>query len=112
VVHVPSTLVTSVIEDNGRRLRASAVRSPDGEASGVRVSGLSTLGVGLQEDDVIVCVEGEATPDRDAAIDASLEAIARGVSVLHALATRGDRIVSIAADWPTARIGAGAGKAR
>ena len=64
------------------------------------MTGVTQLRLGLQDGDIVVSVEGEPTPDRDTATDIALGVIARGASVLHARAMRGDQLVSITADLP------------
>ncbi|MGO8992516.1 MAG: hypothetical protein ACLQVI_04265 [Polyangiaceae bacterium] len=99
-VHVPASLVQRAIYEEGRTISARTQREPDGGGAGIRLTGVTQLRLGLQDGDIVVSVEGEPTPDRDTATDIALGVIARGASVLHARAMRGDQLVSITADLP------------
>jgi hypothetical protein len=112
VAYVPSARVPTLIAYNSRSIRASTVRGARGEPAGVRLSGVTSIGVGLLDDDVVVCVEGDTTLDEDSAVDTALSAIARGAPVLHAIALRGDQLVSLTADWPPVPVISVPGQAR
>jgi hypothetical protein len=101
VAHVTAAQVLSpIVADNGRSIQATLALGPTGAPAGARLSGVSSLGAGLLDGDVVVCVEGLRTPDPDSAIDVALAAVARGAPVLHGLALRGADVVSVTADWP------------
>jgi hypothetical protein len=100
LVHVPAAAVERALDDYASHVRGRSTRVADGEPPGVRLTGVSALGVGLRDGDVVISVEGEPAVDADTATDAALEVIARGGTVLHATALRGDQLVSITADLP------------
>ena len=111
-VRVTAATVQWAIDDRGAHIHAKTTRGTDGRPAGIRLSGVSALGIGLRDGDVIVAVEGEPALDEDAATDLALSAIARGRSTLHATAMRGDRPFPITAELPLPPGGVTVGKAR
>ena len=63
---------------------------------------MSALGVGLRDGDIVTSIEGVPPPDAETATDEALEVIARGSTVLHATVQRGDQILALTADLPSA----------
>jgi S1-C subfamily serine protease len=94
-------MVQHAIDDQGAHIRAKTTRV-DGKPAGIRLTGVSGLGVGLRDGDVIVAVEGEPALDEDAATDIALSTILHGGSTLRATAMRGSRLVAITAELPPA----------
>jgi hypothetical protein len=112
-VRISAATVQWAIDDRGAHIHAKTARGADGGAAGIRLSGVSPLGIGLRDGDLIVAVEGKPALDEEAATDLALSAIARGAMALHATAMRGDRSFPITADLPLPPpAGGAAGKAR
>jgi S1-C subfamily serine protease len=101
-VHVPAALVQKAIDDGGRSIRARTVRGPDRRPAGVRLTGVSGLGIGLRDGDVIVAVDGKPALDEDACTSAALSAVARGDSTLRATIERDGVPFDCAVDLPLA----------
>jgi hypothetical protein len=101
-VFVPAAAVQRAIDDGGKHIRGRTVRGPDGKPVGVRLTGVSGAKLGLQDGDIVVAVEGQATPDDDRATDVALSAIARGANRLHATVMRGDVPIQVTLDLPLA----------
>ena len=101
-VRVPAATVQWAIDDRGAHLHARTARGADGRPAGIRLSGVSGLGLGLRDGDTIVAVEGEPALDEEAATDIALSAIARGGATLHATVMRGERTFPITAELPLA----------
>jgi hypothetical protein len=99
-VRISAATVQWAIDDRGAHIHAKTARGADGRPAGIRLSGVSALGIGLRDGDMIVAVEGAPALDEDAATDLALSAVARGGSTLHATAMRGDRSFSITAELP------------
>jgi hypothetical protein len=99
-VRIPPAKIQWAIDDRGAHIHTKTVRGADGKPAGIRISGVSGLGTGLRDGDVIVAVEGAPAMDEEAATDLALSAIARGSSTLHATAMRGDRSFPITAELP------------
>jgi hypothetical protein len=127
-VRVPALLVQRAIDEIGVHVRGKEAFGPGGEPIGVRLTGVTSLGLGLRDGDRVVAVEGEATRDEASVTDAALAAIARGAAELHVTALRSgdgdggdpadgggdERLVQITLDWPPPVLAAqpGAAKAR
>jgi hypothetical protein len=101
-IHVPAAAVQRAIDDDGKNIRGRTTRGPDGKPAGVRLTGVSSAGVGLRDGDVIVAVDGRPTMDEDSATDQALAVIARGESVLRCKLLRGDQTLDVTVDLPLA----------
>jgi hypothetical protein len=101
-VHVPATAIERALFDNGAHIHARWSGAEDGAPPGVRLTGVSALGVGLRDGDIVTSIEGVPAPDAETATDEALEVIARGSAVLHATVQRGDQVLALTADLPAA----------
>jgi hypothetical protein len=112
-VHVPAATIERALFDNGAHIHARWSGAEDGAPPGVRLTGVSALGVGLRDGDIVTSIEGAPAVDAETATDAALEVIARGSPVLHATVQRGDQVLALTADLPAAALPeTQAGKAR
>ncbi len=118
-LYVKADAVDRALASQGKNVRGRTARGPDGKPIGVRLTGVSQFGVGLQDGDLIVAIEGKPTMDDDTATDVVLSAIGQGKSVIHAKLVRGARPIDLtlevpldaAADAPKAGTGKAGGDA-
>lgn len=99
-LRIPEKLVRRAMEDAGRQIKGRTTLGPDGKRMGVRLTGVNGRVTGLHDGDVIVAVDGKASPDEDAAIDAALSVIARGSPTLHATLLREGQPFDVTLDLP------------
>jgi hypothetical protein len=102
VVYVPAATIRRALDDYAAHVRGRSTRPQDGEPPGVRLTGVSALGVGLRDGDIVTSIEGAPAPDAETATDTALAVIARGGTVLHATVQRGDQVIPLTADLPSA----------
>ena len=103
-IHVPAGAVQRAIDDAGKNIRGRTARGSDGKPRGVRLTGVSATGVGLEDGDTVVSVDGRPTMDEDAATDAALAAVAQGKSSLRCKVERGDQTIDVVVDLPLAPV--------
>src|SRR6185312_15600251 len=58
-VHVPAWAVEKAIEDGGNAIKGRTTYGADGKPAGVKLTGVSSAHVGLEDGDVIVAVDGK-----------------------------------------------------
>lgn len=113
-VRVPAWAVEKAIEDGGKNIRGRTVRDAAGRPAGVRLTGVTSAHVGLQDGDVVIAIDGKPTPTDDDATEVALNAIGRGDGSLRATVTRGAQVFDVVLDLPGPGPSAdgGAGKAQ
>ena len=85
---VPASVVAKAIER--RDVSATNATKPDGSPLGARLVGVGKYGAGLRDGDVVVAVEGRATPTVDAMVAAGLGAVQRGAQKIAGKIVRGE----------------------
>jgi hypothetical protein len=111
-VRISADAVQRAIDDDGHTIRARTTFGPDGKPAGARLTGVTGAGMGLNDGDVIVAVDGARTMTDDDATDAALRAVARGDSRLHAILTRDGQPFEVILELPLAPVDAGNRPAR
>jgi hypothetical protein len=101
-VRISADAVQRAIDDDGHTIRARTTFGPDGKPAGARLTGVTGAGMGLNDGDVIVAVDGARTMTDDDATDAALRAVARGDSRLHAILTRDGQAFEVVLELPLA----------
>jgi hypothetical protein len=109
--YVPLASVEKALDDQGQSLRGRTLWA-GGKSRGVRLTGVSGMGVGLKDGDIIVAVDGQPAMDDDTATDLALAVVARGDRVLHATLLRGDRPIDVTLELPKDQDGADAKASR
>ena len=99
-LYVKADAVDKALAHPSKPMHGRTARDAAGRPIGVRLTGISGTGVGLQDGDLITSIEGAPTMDDDTATDVLLSAIARGKSVIHAKLLRGTRPIDLTVEVP------------
>lgn len=85
-----------------RAIKSKSVRvvPAHGAIAGVALFGISPLGVGLENGDIVTAIEGEPTPDVDSASTAITRALGRGSKTLHGSLNRHGETYAVRVEIP------------
>ena len=85
-----------------RAIRSKGVRvvPSHGAVAGVILFGISPLGMGLEDGDVVTAIEGEPTPDIDSASRATTGALGHGKKTLHGSMVRHGETYAVRVEIP------------
>ena len=85
-----------------RAIKSKTVRvvPSHGAIAGVTLFGISPLGMGLEDGDVVTAIEGEPTPDIDAASQAITRALGHGKKTVHGSIVRHGETYAVRVEIP------------
>lgn len=83
-----------------RRIQTTTFVDGHGRHSGVSLIGMTGLGVGLADGDVVTSIDGRPTPTENDATDAVLAAWNSGTYVVHASIVRGGDTIAVTLEIP------------
>lgn len=104
-IDVPAARLARLTERQLRGIGATTVTDGDGNAVGARLSGVSALGVGLADGDVVTSIDGQATPTGDAATAAALGAWGGRRGVVRGTVLRGEQTIAVTVHVPVVDAG-------
>lgn len=102
-LEIPADRLANLTEKQLRSLHATDAVDTAGRALGAKLHGVSALGVGLADGDVVTSIDGRATPDVNAATAAAMSAYASGEPAAHATVLRAGRTVLVTVHIPARR---------